>query len=140
MDGFLKKNSVLPDYHHGLRKGHSTLTVTQTFQHTLQTYADKKKNSAIVLTDLGLAFDTWEHSLLALKLTHIGIRGQALYLLKSFLENCRMLIEIQGYSSNMKAIGSKSVFAGNKASKYPIHNIQPRHRETKPCHGRFKTL
>ena len=42
MDKFLKDNNVLPEYHHGARKGHSTITATQAAQHKLNENKDKK--------------------------------------------------------------------------------------------------
>ena len=63
LDSFLKDNNIIPEYHHGARKGHSTVTASQTIQHRLNQNKDNKLNSAILLTDLGSAFDTCEHTI-----------------------------------------------------------------------------
>ena len=77
LDKFFKDRKIIPEYHHDSRKGHSTLTATQTIQHILATNQDKNLNSSVLLTDLSSAFDTVDHQLLSKKLAHIGVRETA---------------------------------------------------------------
>ena len=82
-------------------------------------------NSAVVLTDLSSAFDTRDHKFLIEKMDHIGVRGKAKELLKNFLKNRTFFVEIQGYRSEVKELGPKSVIQGSKLSSllYTIYTL-----------------
>merc|ERR1711954_343040 len=97
----MTKHDILPQYHHGSRRGHSTLTATQSIQQCISSNKDNIMNTAVIMTDLGSAFDTCEHSLLTEKLEHIGFREISLETVKSFLSDRKIFVEIQGYFSNM---------------------------------------
>ena len=91
MDEFLEKNNVIPAYHHGSRKGHSTMTATITLQNFINRNQDKNWYTAVMLTDLSSAFDTCNHDLLTSKAEHIGIRGVSLEIMKSYLKDRNIL-------------------------------------------------
>ena len=87
IDKFVKDHSIIPDYHHSSRWGHFTITATQSIQQFLTTSKDKQLNSAVILTDLGSAFDTCEHALLESKLEHVWFRDKYLEFRSSNLVN-----------------------------------------------------
>ena len=59
----------------------------------------KKQLGTIILLDLEKAFDSlWINGLLW-KLNHIGITGNILGLIESFLRNCQLYVEIGEYQS-----------------------------------------
>ena len=64
LDVFLKNNQIIPEHHHGYWKGHFRVTAAQVVQHELHYNQDNKKHSAILLTDLGSAFDLCVRALL----------------------------------------------------------------------------
>ena len=121
----MKKHNIIPPYHHGARKHHSTITATQVIQHQLQSNRDKQLDSAVLLTDLGSAFDTCNHQLLKSKMAHIGIRGKALEVFGSFLENRKFFVEIQDYRSKKFDLEGKSVIQGSRLASdfYTIYTL-----------------
>merc|ERR1711954_500584 len=118
---FFDEHDVFPPTHHGSQKGHST-TAAMVLQHALNEYQDNQKHSAIILTDLSSAFDTCNHCLLIDKAEHIGVRGNALTVLESYLAQRRSFVEIQGYYSSTKLIGNKSVIQGSKLASLNHNN------------------
>ena len=124
-DEFFDTNKVFPPTHHGSRKSHSTTTASMVIQHALNSNQDKQKFSAVLLTDLSSAFDTCDHRLLLHKAEHIGIRGNALAILTSYLADRKSYVEIQGYISTTKMIGDKSVIQGSKLASlnYNIYTL-----------------
>merc|ERR1712081_149497 len=124
-DEFFDEHDIFPLTHHGSRKGHSTTTAAMVLQHALNENQDNQKHSAIILTDLSSAFNTCDHCLLIDKAEHIGVRGNALTVLKSYLAQRRSFVEIQGYYSTTKLIGNKSVIQGSKlvSLNYNIYTL-----------------
>ncbi len=57
-----------------------------------------------IFIDLQKAFDTVNHGILLKKLEHYGIRDTALAWFESYLNNCRQLVSINGYSSLLRDI------------------------------------
>ena len=124
-DNFFETHKVIPMYHHGSRKSHSTNTANLAIQHTINSNQDKNKYTAIMVTDLSSAFETCQHSLLTMKAEHIGVRGNAQNLMKSYLEERKTFVEIQGYASEVKEVGDKSVVQGSKMASlnYTIYTL-----------------
>ena len=56
--------------------------------------------------------------MLARKAEHVGIRGQALQLFKSYLKDRNAFVEIQGYFSKKRELGNKSVLQGTKMASF----------------------
>ena len=53
-----------------------------------------------VFLDLAKAFDTVNHNILIAKLSHYGIRGTLLQLIRSYLTNRMQYVNLSGYNSN----------------------------------------
>ena len=58
----------------------------------------------LLLIDFSKAFDTIEHSILLKKLEHYGIRGIVLEWFKSYLNNRRQYVAVNGVQSSTKLI------------------------------------
>ena len=91
-------------YHnqYGFRSKHSTIHAILKLTSSLYDSMNNKKYSCLVFIDLKKAFDTVCHQRLLLKLNHYGIRGVALELLSSYLNNRMQYVNINGTSSSCK--------------------------------------
>lgn len=97
---FLEVKNIITPQQFGFRKNYSTeLAVTDIYNMLLKNMDEKKKTCTIFL-DLAKAFDTVDHKLLLAKLERYGIRGKAWSLIKSYLENRKHLVSINGTKSS----------------------------------------
>ena len=85
-------------------KGHGTDTALTMVMNNLHIQKDMRKVSCILQTDLSSAYDTIDHLILIDKLYHYGIRGKESELLKSYLKNRTVFVELDTFRSyNMRA-------------------------------------
>ena len=63
-----------------------------------------KKYGCGIFIDLRKAFDTVNHSILLNKMEHYGVRGIALKLFKSYLNNRKQYVYINGETSQLRDI------------------------------------
>lgn len=100
---FLKKYNILSDKQFGFRIGKSTQDAIAYLLHKIYEKMDMSKPALCVFLDLAKAFDTVCHKKLIGKLECIGIRGNVLNLLKSYLSDRVQYVKIgQSISSPMK--------------------------------------
>ena len=104
LNNFFKKLNVISDYQFGFREGISTTLALTDICDQFQNNLDDGKITCGVFMDLAKAFDTVNHSILLRKLEHYGIRGNALYLLESYLENRVQFVEIDNNISSRKKL------------------------------------
>lgn len=89
---FLDSNSILDPLQFGFKPKHSTThAVTKLTQDILNGFENKDTILAVYF-DLSKAFDTLDHRILINKLNKYGIRGSALNLLKSYLNDRSMYV------------------------------------------------
>ena len=90
------KNNVREKFQSAYRENHSTETALLRIQHDLLSALDRKQCVFMVMLDLSAAFDTVNHSKLLGRLdTSLGVRGNALKWLKSYLTGRRQFVTIQ---------------------------------------------
>lgn len=96
---FFENNNLLCENQFGFRKGHSTNHAIIALTEIIRKSLDKNNFAAGVFIDLQKAFDTVDHSILLHKLEHYGVRGPALELFKSYLNDRTHCVEIRNTSS-----------------------------------------
>ena len=98
MDHFDKFN-ILVDVQHGFRKGRSCDTQLSALVNDLAKILDNKSQADLIIMDFSKAFDSVPHQRLLMKLDNIGIRGNTLKWISSFLTNRHQQVILEGVSS-----------------------------------------
>ena len=96
---FFTSHNILSDKQFGFRKGHSTSSALNYSVRQIENALNHKKHVLGIFIDLSKAFDTIDHQILLQKLENYGIRGNALNLLSSYLENRCQYTHIFGLDS-----------------------------------------
>eukprot|EP00914_Ancora_sagittata_P002405 GHVO01005317.1.p1 GENE.GHVO01005317.1~~GHVO01005317.1.p1 ORF type:complete len:374 (+),score=-11.49 GHVO01005317.1:285-1406(+) len=98
---FFQQNNIISNYQYGFRKNYSCeMALSVTIDH-ITSSLDSKKHVLGLFLDLKKAFDTVDYSILLQKLTHYGIRGNALNLLKSYLSNRKQSVKFKSKISSV---------------------------------------
>ena len=93
---FFVSQGILYEKQFGFRKNHSTNhALNYSISHIK---SELKKGNHVLGTfiDLSKAFDTIDHEILVKKLEHYGVRGSALLLLSSYLQNRQQCVSVLG--------------------------------------------
>ena len=102
---FLSKNEILYKYQFGFRKSHSTNLALLEVVETLYANLDVDNYGLGIYLDLQKAFDTVDHNILLSKLSHYGIRGNALNWFETFLKGRKQFTSVNGACSKTSVIG-----------------------------------
>ena len=104
MESFISRQHILTPCQFGFRKGCSiSHAVIKLLTHIVQAYHDKVYSACFFL-DLRKAFDTVNHNLLMKKLEHYGFRGQCSNYMKSYFENRKQYVQVDGHSSSLESV------------------------------------
>lgn len=105
-DKFLKKNNTIDKLQFGFQKTSGCLSAASHLIDQLQTALDdpKQKLAAGLFIDLQKAFDSIPHDNILNKLYKYGIRGIALDIFKSYLQNRRQYVHLNGVNSEQLTI------------------------------------
>ena len=98
---FLDKKKIITPHQFGFRKHYSTELAVTEIQNMLLKNLDENKVTCTIFLDLAKAFDTVDHNILLLKMEKYGIRGQALSLIKSYLENRKHSVKLNNIKSSL---------------------------------------
>lgn len=99
MNSFIKRYNLLTSSQFGFREGCSTTNaIIKLLTQVVEAY-HKKIYSACFFLDLKKAFDTINHKILLWKLEHYGFRGQCYRFLKSYYQDRRQYVYVNGHSS-----------------------------------------
>ena len=104
LTNFLNKHSILHPNQYGFRQGLSTSHAFVDVATRIYDNVEKSFNTALVFVDYKKAFDTVCHGILFSKLGRYGIRGSALGLISSYLNNRKQSVKNNGYLSVPKNI------------------------------------
>ena len=99
---FLEKHKCIYDLQFGFRSGHSTTHALMDLTEDIRKAIDDNMFAVGVFIDLQKAFDTVDHDILLKKLEHYGIRGVANAWFKSYLDNRKQFVSINGVDSELK--------------------------------------
>lgn len=101
ISNFLKKYKLLNENQHGFRSGRSTETASVELVDFIQRELDAGRSVVGIFFDLSRAFDTLNLDFVKMKLSNLGIRGNALSIVMSFLRERRLLVNVNGYESDL---------------------------------------
>ena len=100
MNSFIKRHNLLTPSQFGFREGCSTTNaIIKLLTHVVEAF-HKKLYSACFFLDLRKAFDTINHNILLLKMEHYGFRGQCYRFLKSYYQNRKQFVQLNGHTSS----------------------------------------
>ena len=97
---FIDTNNIVPSLQSAYRKHHSVESALCRIHNDLVLSICEGKPCLLVLLDLSAAFDTIDHALLLEDLYVVGVRGEALAFLKSYLLNRFQRVNIDGVMSD----------------------------------------
>jgi hypothetical protein len=95
----LKKNKLLSPHQHGFRDNYSTTSATIKLTTDIYNAMDKRKYTGAYFIDFRSAFCKVVHVLLIRKLKQMGVQGNALKLLESYLNNRKIRVKVNGVIS-----------------------------------------
>ena len=99
---FLEKFGCLYKHQYGFRKSHSTNHALIEITEKIRKALDSGKFACGIFVYLQKAFDTVNHEILLKKLEHYGIRGTSNSWFKSYLNNRKQLVSLNGVDSEMQ--------------------------------------
>lgn len=96
----------IPQEQHGFLRGRSTITNLTLFSKFIRNSMESKCQIDVIYTDFEKAFDRVDHFILLAKLHVLGIHGDLLRWVKSYLTNRSQTVVIGGYRSDYVSIPS----------------------------------
>lgn len=100
MSVFIEKYKILTPCQHGFREGKSVESASIHLLDTIYTNIDKGNYVVVLQFDLSKAFDTLDINYIVSKLFNLGIRGNILEWLHSYLINRKIIVKIGTHFSD----------------------------------------
>ena len=97
---FFNKHNIITDSQFGFRSGYSTYMPLVSLIDKITENLDRECPSIAIFIDFRKAFDTIDHHLLIKKLEHYGVRGIALNLIISYLNNRMQCVSYNNTTSD----------------------------------------
>ena len=107
------ENNLLHPNHHGSLPNHNTATAIIQLYNIWLEAAEEDKLSAALLLDLSGAFDMVSHSILLKKLRLYGFTEDTIRFFKEYLEERKMVVQVESKRSEPKDIGDNGVPQGS---------------------------
>ena len=98
---FLEVSESLFNLQFGFHSGHSTDHALVSLIDNIKSSLDNNRFGCGIFIDLQKAFDTVNHDIFLSKLEHYGIRGSSLTWFKSYLNDRKQFVSVNGYSSSI---------------------------------------
>lgn len=95
----LNKHNIIYTHQYGFRKKHSTYMAITHLINEIYKAKDRKENTIGIFLDLSKAFDTVNHHILLQKLSHLGIKNNALLWFTSYLKDRQQSVSYNGTNS-----------------------------------------
>lgn len=106
LQDYLNDNTLLSHHQFGFRRGRSTMEQLLLVYENISASMDSGNTVDLVLFDYSKAFDVVCHQILIAKLQSIGIDGQLLKWIASFLTGREMQVSVKGHLSGGRAVNS----------------------------------
>ena len=100
----LTKYKLIYDKQYGFRCNYSTTRALVSLIERIMSLLDSTNFVCGIFIDLEKAFDTINHNILCDKLNYYGLRGNVNKLMKSYLENRKQYVSINGFNSHVNYI------------------------------------
>ena len=101
---YFSSNNLFYKSQYGFRKKHSTEMAALELIDKIKLDLDKGELPLAIFLDLSKAFDTIDHSIHIHKLSFYGVKYKALDLFKSYLQNRKQYVEVDGTASDCQII------------------------------------
>ena len=98
---FLERYELLVNLQFGFRSGHSTDHALVSLTESIRSSLDNNRFGCGIFIVRQKAFDTVNHDILLSKLEHYGIRGSAQTWFKSYLNDQKQFVSVNGHSSSI---------------------------------------
>ena len=99
---FVEDNNLIYPFQFGFRKKFSTSLALLSLTETIKQEIDSGKYGCGIFIDFQKAFDTVDHNILTKKLHYYGIRGIPNNWFKSYLNNRKQFVSVNGFNSELK--------------------------------------
>ena len=86
-------------FQHGFKKNHSTITALLSIQNKISNALDNNNYAVMTSLDLSAAFDVVDHNLLIKRLEQMGLPKKIVNLIKAWLLNRFMYVDVNGHCS-----------------------------------------
>ena len=103
---YLQSSSLLSSHQFGFRPGYSTTEQLMLVYEEVSAGVDAGRTVDVVLFDYSKAFDVVPHAVLLKKLEHLGIEGDVLCWISSFLMGRTMRVSVKNHFSEAKEVTS----------------------------------
>lgn len=101
---FLESNNVLSKDQFGFRRGKSTADALDGLVRQVVRAYEDKSYAQVTFCDLSKAFDCVDRDKLVIKLKHYGLQGSVLNFVKSYLENRKQIVIVNGNRSKVACV------------------------------------
>ena len=112
----MEKNNLIGRNQHGGRKGHSTTTCLTDILEGVTKAKEGKRKVALLALDLSAAYDMCHHGILKEKMRILSVGKKAMKFVESFLDDRYQVVEVNGYRSEHRKMGTTGVVQGGRSS------------------------
>lgn len=105
---FLEVNNLINKVQHGFRPNKSVITAAVSLIESIIESVDRGDETIGIFMDLSKAFDCVEHNLLLTKLSNLGIKGNSLNFIQSYLKGRNQYVEMKEITETQEMVKIRS--------------------------------